>query len=121
MKHACPSCHGAGISGWAKRWSARECPATCGLCGRLSHVVDSTSNGIFVGGILVFITPLIALLALNAAFWLAALLALCIAVGFNVWAWRRAELFPIPKQDAQTAAAVGWFAAGLSVLFALFS
>jgi hypothetical protein len=93
MKHACPSCRAAGISALAKRWSARECPAACALCGGLSHVLASTSSGIFVGTILVFI----------------------------VGAWRRAEMFPIPKENAQAAAAVGWFLAGLSGLFTLFS
>jgi hypothetical protein len=121
MKHACPSCHGAGISGLAKRWSARECPATCELCGGLSHVIASTSNGIFVGSILVFFAATIATLTLTEQFWLAAIVAVCLSGAFNVWTWRQAEMFPIPKGNAQAAAAVGWFLTGLYALLALFS
>ncbi|MDM0032815.1 hypothetical protein QTI33_11840 [Variovorax sp. J22P271] len=120
MNHACPSCRGAGIPALAKRWSARECPATCALCGGLSHVLASTSNGIFVGTLLVFIVALIAAIALTGAPWLAAVLAVCPTLAFNWWAWRRADMFPIPKENAQAAAAVGWFLAGLYALFALF-
>ena len=121
MKHACPSCRGAGITALAKRWSARECPATCELCGGLSHVLASTSNGIFVGTILVFIVSMIAAIALTPQAWLVFVVAFVLTAVFNVWVWRRAEMFPIPKENAQTAATVGWFVAGLSVLLAMFN
>lgn len=119
MKQVCPSCHGAGISGLAKRWSARECPAKCGLCGGLSHVLASSSSGIFVGGCLVFVVVLIAGLGFNLQPWLAALIASCLWVVFNTWAWGRAEMFPIPKENARVAASVGWGVAGVSALFGL--
>ena len=111
----------------AKRWSARECPATCELCGGLSHVLASTSNGIFVGTILAFIVGLIAALALTAALapiarpWAVFVVGFFVSAAFNAWAWRRAEMFPIPKENAKAAAAVGWFVAGLYALWALFS
>src|SRR5688572_1108691 len=113
MKHACPSCHGAGISGFAKRWSARECPATCELCGGLSHVIASTSSGIFVGSILVFVVAMIALTMQSDGFWLGAVVAACLSGAFNVWAWRRVQMFPIPKENAQAAANVGWLVASV--------
>lgn len=120
MKQVCPSCHGAGISGLAKRWSARECPAKCELCGGLSHVLASSSSGIFVGGCLIFAIVLIAGLALTVQPLLAALISSCLLVVFNIWAWGRAEMFPIPKENAKTAASVSWVVAGVSALFALF-
>lgn len=68
-----------------------------------------------------FVAATIAAVALTGEFWFAAIVAVWLAGVFNVWAWRRAEMFPIPKENAQAAAAVGWFLASLYALFALFS
>lgn len=119
MKHACPSCQGPGISGIHKRWSARECPATCSLCGGLAHVLASTSSGIFVGTLLCFLVAVIGVIAVTAAPLPAVLVAAGVTVVFNCWAWRRAEMFPIPKENAATARAAGWFMLGVWAFLAL--
>lgn len=79
----------------------------------------STSNGIFVGSILVFVVAAIAALMFTQALWFAASVAFVPACAFNAWAWRRAEICPIPKGNAQAAATVGWFLTALYALFAL--
>ena len=56
----------------------------------------------------------------NDGFWLGAVVAACLSGAFNVWAWRRVEMFPIPKENAQAAAKVGWLVASAWALLALF-
>lgn len=83
-------------------------------------MLASTSNGILVGGILAFVVTLIAVLAVTDALLPAALAAACMSVAFNLWAWKRADMFPIPKQSANAALAASGFLAGLWALLAIF-
>ncbi|MEJ8846752.1 hypothetical protein [Variovorax rhizosphaerae] len=87
----------------------------------MSHVLASTSNGILVGGILTFTIALIATFGATATPFLAVAGAMCLSVVFNMWAWRRAEMFPIPEESAEAARTVGWFLTGLYALLALFT
>lgn len=119
MKHSCPSCRKPGISDLAKRWSDRANPATCEFCGGLSHVLASTSGGIGFVGVLILVVSVI--IAAGLQTFLVVVPGACLAVAYNIRAWRRAELTPIPKENADAAKAANWFLAGLYALFALFS
>jgi len=119
MNHTCPTCRKPGIKGLNKRWSSRGWPATCEHCGGLSHVAASTSNGIFVGGLLLFAVGCV-VGAAAGSWWMAGLLGLVAAVAFNLWAWPRAEMFPIPKESARNARSAVWLLEGLYVLAAIF-
>lgn len=108
-QHTCPHCQQAAVPNLAVRWSARESPARCAACGRLSHVIASTSSGIWVVGVLLLVAAeFIALLAQSP--W-AGLAGLTLVVAHNVWAWRRVELWPIDSDSAKTAARWSWLAA----------
>ena len=120
MKHICPTCSQAGISSTAKRWSSRECPAACGHCGGLSHVIASTSNGIFVGTLLAFVVGAV-VGAATGGWWVSVLFGLGFASTFNVLAWSRAEMFPIPKDSARSAQTAVWLLIAFELLMALFS
>ncbi|MBS0344507.1 MAG: hypothetical protein JSS56_28725 [Proteobacteria bacterium] len=120
MKHLCPSCKQPGITGWAKRWSSRGSPAACEHCGGLSHVIASTSSGILVGSLLAFVIGAVAGAATGAG-WVVALFGLGAALAFNIFAWSRAELFPISKDTARTARAANWFVEVIGLLLLLFS
>ncbi|WP_147400466.1 hypothetical protein [Acidovorax cavernicola] len=117
MTYVCPHCHQPGIAAMAKRWSSRASPAVCGLCGKLSHVLASTSSGIGVAGLLIVVLSGIAAAAWDMA--PLVLLGLGLAVANNFRAWRRATLWPISKESADNARKVGWFVAGLLALFGL--
>jgi hypothetical protein len=52
--------------------------------------------------------------------YLAATSGVCLAAAFNMWAWKRAELIPIPKENVDAEKAAGWFLASLYALIALF-
>lgn len=84
-------------------------------------MLASTSSGIFVGSILVFVVAMIAAIALSVGPWLAAFVAVCFSTVFNIWAWRRAEMFPITKENARAAATASWVVVGFYALCALFS
>jgi len=118
MKHACPRCHERGIPEFAKRWSSRASPAECAKCGGLSHVLASTSNGIWVGTLLAFVVSLVVAAGFNSG--LIALSGICLVVAFNARAWKRAMLVPIPKENAKAATAANWIVAGIYAFFALF-
>lgn len=117
MKHACPSCRKSGIRGLAKRWSSRGAPATCEACGALSHVLESTSNGIWAAGVVILVVALIGGLGLDSFLFFFSGLALAIAC--NLRAWKRAKLVPISKESAARATAANWFVTGIIVLFGL--
>ena len=51
---------------------------------------------------------------------LVAVSGVCLSVAFNMWAWRRAVLVPIPKVNVDNARKVGWFLTGVYALIALF-
>ncbi|MET3183174.1 hypothetical protein ABL840_31355 [Variovorax sp. NFACC27] len=118
MKHICPRCKEPGIGGLAKRWSSRAVPAECSACGGLSHVLASTSSGIWVGGIVIFMVSLIGGLGLHSGLFFVS--GLVLAVAFNVWAWRRAKMYPISRESAGNAAKAGWLVAGIYAFVALF-
>ena len=109
----------SGISALSKRWSSRECPAKCLYCRRLCHVIASKSSGIFVSEALFLIVVLV--VAAGAQSWLLAMSGLCLTVAHNLWAWKRAELTPIPEESAKAARAVNWILWGFYALFAIFS
>ncbi len=96
----CPHCQSDGVPLSAKRRSSREHPAVCSLCGRLSHVIASTSSGIF----------LLSLLIVGTFYWIGAInevtlvgwLGVPVAVAYYRWAWQRAELWPITGDSAKT-------------------
>jgi hypothetical protein len=109
MMH-CVHCNAPGIRAAAKRWSGRDLPATCTLCGKLSHVIASTGSGIPVATLLVVLG-----FAVAGALW-GALCGLPVAVAYNVWAWRRAEMFPIAPETAANARRASWLVTLLSAL-----
>lgn len=82
-------------------------------------MIASTSNGIAVVGLVVFI--LATLVASSLPLWLAVLVGVCCAVGYNLWAWRRVTLWPIPKESVRRARKMGWFLAAIYAALALFS
>lgn len=103
----CPHCCGDGITPGAKRRSSRERPAECTRCGRLSHVLASTSSGIPVASLFIAGAFFLAAAIVELPIWLG-LLGLPVAVSYNVWAWRRAELFPISARSATASRRAGW-------------
>lgn len=117
MKHTCPRCKAPGIDGVAKRWSSRASPAKCEACGGLSHVLASTSSGIWAAGLVIVVLSLIAAVGWHSSVFLVG--GLVLAVACNIWAWKRARLWPISKDSAASAATGNWFIAGIAVLLGL--
>ena len=101
----------------AKRWSSRGAPATCEACGALSHVLASTSNGIWAAGVVILVVSLIGALGLDSSVFFFS--GLVLAIACNLRAWKRAKLVPISKESAAHATAANWFFAGILVLFGL--
>jgi hypothetical protein len=110
----CPHCAGQGISAWSKRWSSREHPATCDLCQRLSHVLSSTSSGIPV--VSFFIALAFFLLGAVANSMILGLVGIPLAVAHNLWAWKRAELWPISGKSSKASRRGGWIVNTVAVL-----
>jgi hypothetical protein len=117
VKHACPRCQKPGIDGLAKRWSSRGSPAKCEACGGLCHVLASTSSGIWAAGVLIVSVSLIAAVGLHSALFFPC--GLVLAVACNLWAWKRAKLWPISKESAASATTANWFVMGIAVLLGL--
>lgn len=117
MKHICPRCKEPGIGSLAKRWSSRAVPAECSVCGGLSHVLASTSSGIWVGSIVIFMVSLIGGLGLHSGLFFVS--GLVLAVAFNAWAWMRTKMYPISRESAGNAAKAGWLIAGIYAFIAL--
>lgn len=119
MNSACPHCRQAGVSTWEKRFSSRATPATCTLCGGLSHVLASAAGGTFV------LTSFLLVVALLAGFltssWLAGLSGCLLAAAYNLWAWQRKTLSPIFKEQAQAANRASWVMAAIAVLMSFLS
>lgn len=82
-------------------------------------MLASTSGWIGFVGVLILVVS--AIVAAGLQTFLVVVPGVCLAVAYNVWAWRRAELTPIPKESAEAAKAVNWFFAALYALFSLFS
>ena len=117
--HKCPWCSAEAVSNLAVRWSSRSSPASCAGCGKLSHVLASTSNGIFtISFLLLFFVVAAGFIAQSYGL---AVAGVALVVVYNVWAWRRSELFPISSESAGTAAKVSWWIIGLSFLAKIFS
>jgi hypothetical protein len=110
----CPHCAGQGISAWAKRGSSREHPATCDLCRRLSHVLSSTSSGIPVASF--FIALAFFLIGAVANLMVLGLTGIPVAVAYNLWAWKKAELWPISGESSKASRRGGWIVNTLAVL-----
>lgn len=118
MTHSCPHCKAPGIDGFAKRWSSRAAPVECTACGGLSHVLSSTSSGVWAAGIVIFVVSLIGGLGLHSALFFVSGLAL--AVAFNVRAWKHAKMYPISRGSAGNAAKANWLVAGAYAFVSLF-
>src|SRR3954470_4469488 len=118
-KHRCPHCRIDGLRNVAVRWSYREAPAKCEHCGKLSHVLASTSNGIGGADLVLSVLSVVAGMVFES--WLVGLACFSLVVAHNVWAWRRVELFPISEDSAKVAAQVSWGVMGLAVLLKIFS
>ena len=117
MTSTCPHCRQPGIANLAKRWSSRGAPATCPHCGGLSHVLASISSGITMGGVLIVV--LFAIAAGASGQWVLIVPGIALAVAHNLWAWRRAKLYPIARDSVTHARAANGLIAGLLVLFGL--
>ena len=117
--NTCPHCRQAGIKSWEKRFSSRGNPATCTLCGGLSHVLSSAAGGTFVlTSILMMVATFVGFLTNS---WLAGLSGYLLAAAYNVWAWQRETLSPILKEHAQAANRANWAVATMSVLISFLS
>lgn len=117
--HKCPHCNVAAVPLLAVRWSYRESPAKCTACGNLSHVLASTSSGIFSVCIVLFSLAVVA--AMVSQSYLVAVLLVVLVVSYNMWAWRRVELFPISTEGAKLAAQANWCLIGIAAFVKLFS
>lgn len=117
--HQCPHCYASGLRDLAVRWSCREMPAKCEQCGRLSHVLASTSNGIASVGVVLAALSVVAGMTLES--WLPGIAGIGLVWAHNVWAWRGVELFPISEEAARTAARVSWWLLAVGALLKLLS
>lgn len=115
----CPHCRAAAVPQIQVRWSSRESPVTCAACGELSHVIGSTASGIGSVGCLAVVFAAVAALAMQS--WPLALSGLALAVAHNLWAWRRAELFPISPESSRKANQANWWLIGIVVFLKIFS
>lgn len=102
----CPHCRKAGVSRAAKQQSSRERPATCTMCGRLSHIIASASSGI--PGFTCAIALLCIVLGVASGYVGIGLAGIPLAIAYNLWAWERVELFPISGQAAARARTASW-------------
>ena len=59
--------------------------------------------------------------ALIAESYIVGAAGVAVVVGYNIWAWRQAELFPISPESASTAAQVSWWFLALAALAKIFS
>ena len=119
MKTLCPTCNERGISELAKRWSSRGGPAKCQLCGALSHVLSSTTNGIWVGTLFSAALLAVAAALVNTQIAVGLVVVIVATVLINVALWRRVELVPIACESAAAARKVTWLLAGIYALFSL--
>jgi hypothetical protein len=78
----------------------------------------STSSGIGAGTFLLLVGSIVAAVGLMS--FVAATSGICLAVAFNMLAWKRAVLVPIPKEIVDQEKAANWFVAGVATLAALF-
>jgi small-conductance mechanosensitive channel len=110
MSHmrVCPHCNQAGITNFAVRWSSAGGPAICKACQKLSHVIASTSSGIPVATLLLACAGFLVTATATNSFLFSLLVACTMALPYNIWAWRRAKLFPILPENALNARKAGW-------------
>jgi len=113
----CPHCLQAGVTPSAKRRSSREYPASCSVCGRLSHVLASARSGIAVATL--FMLGGAFLLAVAAGHWAGGFLGLPVVLGYRSWAWKSAKLFPISSESASSSRRGNWVVNALA-LFGIF-
>lgn len=115
--YVCPHCKAQAVEGRAARWSSREHPATCGICGKLSHVPPSSSSGI---AILTFVLALVSLAGALASPWWT-LAGICLTVAYNRWAWKRVALFPVTTDIVRKSRLVSRWTNMLALVIWLFS
>ena len=116
--HICPYCRTQAVSNLATRWSSRGSPATCRHCGKLSHVLASTANTIFVLTVAALGIPIVVWLASDSVLW--TLASCCLPILGNIGSWRQVELVPISSQGSKVAAAVDWGVTLLAFFTGLF-
>ena len=91
----------------------------CVSCGKLSHVISSTANGIPATTFILCMLGLLASLILQS---LPVVLAGAgVASLYNVWAWRRVELFPISEEASKSAGNETLIAVVVTGLLKMFS
>jgi hypothetical protein len=117
--HKCPWCSAEAVSNLAVRWSSRSSPASCAGCGKLSHVLGSTSSGIATIGFLGLCCVAVASFMMQS-YWVGTA-GVGAVILYNFWAWRQPELFPISPESASTAKKAGWWVIALYLLASLFS
>jgi hypothetical protein len=117
--HKCPWCSAEAVSNLAVRWSSRSSPATCAGCGKLSHVLASTSKGISTITFVLLCCMVIA--GFMTQSYGVGFAGVGVVVYCNSQSWRRAELFPISPESASTAEKVAWWVIALSLLAKMFS
>lgn len=105
--HTCPHCQAKALKGLAVRWSGRAYAARCPGCGKLSHVLGSTSSGIFSVCTVLLCCAITA--ALLTESYLVGAAGLGLVIGYNCWAWKRVTLFPISPESAKTAERISWW------------
>ena len=114
----CPHCSENGVAPAAKRRCTRERPARCTNCGLLSHVLASTSSGIPVATLFIASAFFLGALLAGVPQWLG-VVGIPVAICYNVWAWRRAELFPISGESATVSRQAAWVV-NLLAIFSIF-
>jgi hypothetical protein len=78
------------------------------MCGKLSHVIASSRSGITVATLLVIVASSVCGALIAHPLW-GALAGVPLAVAYNIWAWKRAEMFPISAGASSSARKVSWF------------
>ncbi len=84
----------------------------------MSHVLASTSSAIFVLNVLLLSATGFVMLA-SGSLWIA-VHSLALAIVINLFAWRRAELWPIDTDTVTTARRAGLLVALVALLGKLF-
>ncbi len=117
--NVCPHCKRPGVSSWDARWSGRAHPATCQLCGGLSHVLASMTGGVLIPTWLILVVTVPA--ASISGSWLLGGFGCLLALAFYVRGWQQMELFPIPKRNVTVARRANWVMATIYILLELLS
>jgi hypothetical protein len=83
--YACPHCGEETLGAFQVRWSYRESPAECPKCGKLWHVLASSSSGVVGVEIVLFAMTLVVSISLVS--YLVFFLGIALVVSKNWWSW----------------------------------